>query len=107
MMRLLTLVLLLSGCGIVADRPTTTPECVQLNFESRAWQAVALAGGGIGAVTAAGAPIADEWASDEDRGDWQLGLGITGAVGGALSILGTAMGQSVAEDAVEAGCGSD
>lgn len=104
-MRWMLLVLMLGGCGIVADCPTTTPECVQLDFESRAWQAVALAGGGIGAVTAAGAPIADEWASDEDRGDWQLGLGITGAIGGALGVLGTLMGQSVSEAALAAGCG--
>jgi hypothetical protein len=104
-MRWLTLVLLLSGCATIGS--PENPVCSQLRFEQRAWSATAMAGAGIAGVSSAAAPIADEWASDEDRGDWQLGLGITGAVGGALSILGTAMGAVVAEDAVAAGCGSE
>lgn len=100
---LVTLVLFLSGCATIGS--PERPECASLRFEQRAWSATALAGAAISGVSAAGAPIADEWASDEDRGDWQLGLGITGAVGGALSILGTAMGAMVAEDAAAVGCG--
>lgn len=95
--------MMLTGCATIGS--SNKPECAQLRFEERAWNATALAGAAISGVSAAGAPIADEWASDEDRGDWQLGLGITGAVGGALSILGTSMRTLVLDDAAEVGCG--
>jgi hypothetical protein len=100
----LTLVLL-AGCATIGS--LERPECAQLQFEQRAWTAVTATGGAISTVTGAATPIVDEWASDEDRGDWQLGLGITGAVGGALGILGTFMLGEVTEDASQAGCVED
>lgn len=90
------------GCSTIGA--LDKPECAHLRFEERAWNATALTGAALSGVSSAGAPIADEWAPDEARGDWQLGLGITGAIGGALSILGTSMGTLVRDDAVEAEC---
>jgi hypothetical protein len=102
----LTLVLL-AGCGIVAGPSPADPTCAMLDEHHLIWTAVATAGGSIGTVAGAVVPMVDQWASDEDRGDWQLGLGITGAVGGALGILGTFMAGEVNQRWNAAGCGGE
>jgi hypothetical protein len=98
-------ILLVLGCSFAPGRTPQDQTCADIDRQAMAWSTVGIVGGAIGTTASTAIPIADEFADDDDRADWNLGLGITAAVGGGLSLLGTLMQGEIAEWWDAHGCG--
>jgi hypothetical protein len=92
------------GCGIVSGPSPADPTCAYLDQQHLAWTTVATVGGAIGTTAGTVIPLVDQFVDPQDAKDWNLGLGITTAIGGGMSLLGTLMSGSLTQAWTAAGC---
>jgi hypothetical protein len=104
MLKMLPLVLVV-GCGIVSGPSPADPRCARLDDQNAAWTTVATVGGVLGTTAGTMIPLVDKYVDPSDSDDWNLGLGITTAIGGGLSLIGGLMSSTITQLWTDAGCG--
>jgi hypothetical protein len=100
-MRFLTLVLLLSGCGIVAGPSPADPTCAYYDEAHLAWSAVGMAASGL---AASGSTVLAVWPGTPPD-DAVIGVGVTSAALGVLSTVAGMIEGHYTQRWTQAGCG--
>jgi len=105
MLKMLPLVLVV-GCGIVSGPSPADPTCAMLDQQHVAFSTVGVVGGALGAASSTMIPIVDGITDPQKAEDWNLGLGVTSAVGGALALIGGLMSAELTQLYEAHGCGT-